>query len=305
MKLLVYKGFDCTFLEKIEYLKLFDNCTIDKINVMLFDNKYKKKLEMNLLCMDEEDTKWITYEEFILINNAIYNSIENYNLDVEIIINNMYPDCYPILFEISDDLKNKIIEHNNFKNIDDEKINKIFSVYSEVFFIDDFPYGTFMNFEYYSALKKTKYYAYNEKFKMVDEFKNVFEIDINNNLQLYLASLSLIQKDKPKEITFVFSKGLVSDRIKESLIVFCELNNISIIKYSNDLIRQKDLYDDLIDIAKNVIKIPNFNKFRELTFYKNPLFSHETIEISQGQIIYELITQAEKGIKEKKVMIFL
>ena len=56
-----------------------------------------------------------------------------------------------------------------------------------------------------------------------------------------------------------------------------------------------DKIDDLIDIAKNDIRIPNFTSFRNIKFYKNPDLSNETIDISQARIIRDIITQAENA----------
>ena len=298
MKLLVYKGFDVEFLNNIREEKLFENSIKDKFNVLLFDNKYKKSLEINLLGMEEEDAKWVTYEEFILINNSISNSIEEYSLNVEIIVNNMFPDCYPVLFEVDDDLKNKILEHNEFKIIEDSRIKSIFKIYSEIMFVQDKIFGTFMNYEYDGQIRVTKYYEYNDV-ELYDENVDTFEISINNDLESYLKFFIQLNNGQNKKVSYTYTKGLISDRIKEALKVYCTLNSIDIITYSNDLKRKPDLYNELINIAKDEICIPNFEDFRELVFYENPLLGNTTTQISQGQIIKELIIQAEKRYNDE------
>lgn len=100
MKLIIYKGFDDGFLSKIDFTPLIEGDVNSKLNVLKFDKKYKKRLNAMLTQMDDEDTRWISYEEFYLIKDYVFLAIKNDGLIVKCYINNFYPDCYPIPFEI-------------------------------------------------------------------------------------------------------------------------------------------------------------------------------------------------------------
>ena len=52
--------------------------------------------------------------------------------------------------------------------------------------------------------------------------------------------------------------------------------------------------EELIKIAQNDIKIPNFESFRKLRFYKNPDINNDVIEISQAKIISDIIEKAQE-----------
>ena len=55
-------------------------------------------------------------------------------------------------------------------------------------------------------------------------------------------------------------------------------------------IREKEY----IDIARNEIGIPNFEKFKPIKIYKSPNENNETIEITQKEIIDAIVEQNEE-----------
>lgn len=118
MELRIYKGFDIKFLNTIECQPLVNGDIYSKLNVYEFNLKTKKKLDANLTSMDDNDIRWVTYEEFSLIKERVLLSIKDYNLIVKCFINNIFPDCYPIPFKISDSVFQEIkkAEENDNKS---------------------------------------------------------------------------------------------------------------------------------------------------------------------------------------------
>ena len=57
MKLTVYKGFDSQFLNSIEGKPLLENEVIAKKDVLSFDRKYRKQLEMDSMTLDMSGLK--------------------------------------------------------------------------------------------------------------------------------------------------------------------------------------------------------------------------------------------------------
>lgn len=91
MKLDIYKGFSKDFLTNLKEEPLIDLDLSTRLNVLKYDKKLKKKLMAGLLYMDDDDHKWLSYEEFSFIEKNILASIEDDDLEVEIIRNNIYP----------------------------------------------------------------------------------------------------------------------------------------------------------------------------------------------------------------------
>ena len=82
MKLIVYKGFDKDFPEHINETPLIGWDVSEKKNVLLYDKKTRKKLDMTLLSLEDNDSAWITYEEYSLIKNRIEDAVEEDRLQI-------------------------------------------------------------------------------------------------------------------------------------------------------------------------------------------------------------------------------
>ena len=104
MKLDIYKGFDKEFLLKIDKEPLVSLEISQRLNVLKYDKKIRKTLQLGLLSMEEDDHNWITYEEYSLIRTQVESMIDDDELEVTIIKNNLYPEYYTIHFEINYEL---------------------------------------------------------------------------------------------------------------------------------------------------------------------------------------------------------
>lgn len=60
MKLMIYKGFNIAFLDKLDARPLVEGDTMSKIDVLAFDKKTRKKLERELIDLEDSDEVWIT-----------------------------------------------------------------------------------------------------------------------------------------------------------------------------------------------------------------------------------------------------
>ena len=150
MKLYVYKGFDIDFLSKLSMDSLIKNDNKQKKNILSYDKKYKRKIAQALFNMDDDDEKWITYEEYTYAKEQIDVIIKDYELDVDILVNNIFPDYYPIEFEVEKPLLEEIRKSNESSEIN-EKISRSYetflSVYSSLIQVDEKLFGCFYNFE--------------------------------------------------------------------------------------------------------------------------------------------------------------
>ena len=298
MKINVYKGFDKYFLDNVDEEPLVEGSISDKKNVLSYDKKTRKSLNAALLSMEDDDSAWMTYEEYTLIKNRIDDAIEEDGLKLTIYRNNLYPDYYPLEFEIGENLSREIIDIlNGDSNVEQsDECQKFTSIYNALVNIDGTLYGSFYNYEYDNSKAVTVVDFYPQNLVIEDvQAKSEYDIYINEDIDTYLRDLLWIENNKPEIISLKSTNGKTAQRIQQSLQSYCLRNKIRIINYKEKLSEDVDLEDELIRIAKNDIGIENFENFRTIKFYKNPDINKEVIDLSQAQIIQEIIHQAEKA----------
>lgn len=301
VKLDIYKGFNEEFLLKINEDSLISVDISQRLNVLNYDKKTRKSLIMGLLAMEEEDHNWITYEEFSLIRVQVESMIDDEELEVRIIKNNLYPEYYPIQFEINETLYENILSLYEEENNEDMDITcKNFeNVYSGIYLSSSkIMYGAFYNYENDSnKFKVIDFYPSN--IQPINSKENGFVIFSNVDAKSYIEILEQLNIQKPKIIAFSKTNGQISRLIEKSVKAWCIKNNKQLIYYREELIVSKDLQNELIEIAKKDIKIPNFQNFRYIPFYRNPDINKEIVNISQGNIISDIINQAENAYNDE------
>jgi len=303
MKLNVFKGFSEEFLRQIDYPALIETDISRKKNVLEFDKKLRKQLNMELLSLEETDEVWVTYEEFSLIYSYIENAVSEDGLEVKIYRNNLYPDYYPIDFEIPPELAMEITETLNAdRNAQQSDIcTKYAAIYNTLVDVNGTYYGSFYNYEYEGAIRLETVDFYPQNITVEDSYDNSdMDIFLNEDVDTYLRDLDRIMRVKPRTIGLKSTNGETAKRVQKSLQAYCLFHTIRLIAFHERLPEDLLLDEELIDIAKNEIRIEGFKKFRNIKFYKNPDIDNEVIDVSQGQLIHEIIRQAENAYDEQK-----
>ena len=303
MELKIYKGFGIDFLSELNINDaLIPGDVSNKLNVLLFDVKLRKKLDASLTLLDDNDSKWITYEEYSLIKERVALSVDDYGLKATVIVNNLMADVFPLPFVLDEKLFFEVKQAENSEkkeNLSDEA-KKIVDVYSSLLKVDEVFYGTFYNYEYDKTNKVDSVNYYPSDIKVLDLKKESdLPIYINDDLESYLRILNHVRLEKPKTISIRDTGTRASKRIVDSIYAYCKRNNIQVLTHYEELKKDDPVVQELINIAKNDLKIPGFQAFRNIKFYKNPDLDNEIIEISQAQIIKEIINQAENSYDEK------
>ena len=298
MTLTIYKGFNNDFLEKLEAAPLVPFIAAEKKNVFLFDKSYRKRLEVALLTLEETSNAWITYEEYSLIKNRVSDAIKEDGLEVILYRNNLFPDYYPIEFDIEETTARKIIEVLNANNIaaSNDSFLPFTSIYNTLIDADGIFFGSFYNYEYESesGIRVIDYYPQNLTIEDTS-ISTEYTVSLNEDIDTYLRDLVSIRAINPKTISVSSTNGYISQRVQKSLQAYCLYNGIRLCRFNEQITDNVSLEDQLIDIAKNTIKIDGFTSFRMLKFYKNPDIDKEVVEISQSRIIHEIIHQAESA----------
>lgn len=305
MKLTVYKGFAKDFLSKINGEALVNTSLEEKINVFSLDKTYRKKLEIALIGLDDDSEAWVTYEEYTLIKTRVDDAIKEDSLKVSIIRNNLYPDYYPLQFDLSDDLVSEIYDIINSPSLSVQKYSeaasKYLAIYNTIVNVEGELFGSFNNYEYFNdSVKTIDFYQEHEEIKddLVSKPEN--SIFINDDVDTYLRDLKRIEKSGTLAVGVNNVVSNLSNRILSSLQAFAYQNHITLYKYHEELNGNTELEEELKRVAIEDIKIQGFSDFRSIKFYKNPDISKEVVDISQARIIQDIITQAENAYNKEK-----
>ena len=127
-----------------------------------------------------------------------------------------------------------------------------------------------------------------------------FQIYLNEDIETYLRDLADVDATTPKAVGIQTTGGDVSNRILNSFLAYCQKHGIRALRYYERLEEDIAHEAELIRIAQEDIGIEGFKEFRTIPFYKNPDLDKEVVEISQGQIIREIIRQAENAYDDAK-----
>ena len=299
LKLDVYKGFNDEFYNSISTSPLIDIEVGDKLDVRKFDKNFSNILQIAII--QGEGEHWITYEEYSFVKTFIEQRCLDGELEVRIIRNNIYPEIYPISYNISDDIIGEILD--NMENRPTESLSsqadKLSKIYSNILNIDGKNYVTYYNDEVGNeAINKIEDY-YNQKIEIgLMREDSDFIIDITNELSDFIKNINEIQNHGFKKVGLEMSCDTLTSRmIRNSYATYFAVKNIDIclFDYSEKIKEKEQILNRFSEIAKDVIKIPNFKDFRKIKFYENIDYSRDTIEISQQTIMYDLVNESQKA----------
>ena len=302
MEIIVYKGFDTLFLENLDIKPLLNNGIGEKSNVLKYDKKLVKALKAAFIGLEDCDQVWVTYEEYTVLRGLIDDAIDSDNIVNKIVKNNVFPDCYPLSFDLDASVAEEIMqltEGNSDKEDSDlsEECANYLKFYNTLFNIDGTFFGGFYNYEYdLENVVVEDYYAIT---KILKGNKTVDStIFINDDVETYLRDLSRLEKEKPAVIGVKTTKGEAAKRILSALAAYCKQKDIDLTLYSESMEGDAGLEPELVEIAKNDIGISGFSFFRKIKFYNNPDIDNEIVEVSQAKIIQDIIQQAENSYDE-------
>ena len=295
--LVIYKGYEKEYLEKEIKGSLIANKVEEKINILATKKEVAKNVIAQFTANAEElknNDKWITYEEFSVCYKTIVELSELYEIEIKVIENNKYYNVYHLDYYDKEKL-NKLIEMQNLENTQESE-NEI---YSYVYNINGEYYVQYNNYEYDYRKKikiEKRYDIKNLRISKNSDVDYIFEI--TNNIEIYLENI--VECVKYKKIGIILNiENNETTEMYNGLVGFLSENNYEVYKYE-DIDKAKERHEIYLEIAKNEIGIPNFEKFKTLEIYKNPLEGNETEEISQETIINEIVEQIEKCKSDKE-----
>lgn len=291
--IIFFQGFPQKFYEVIQHSRLSHfNKSYKKeyIDYKTIDVKslFAGLTSCNGLC-------WGYYEELITLNKALNNINLLYKGKVFVVKNNLFDVYYPIDVPISGTDASSIYERETGNDED-----TITAFYSDFKTINDTPMFSYVN-NHYDIDTETK-------IKEIDFFKipkgkikypeEVRQIEISTN-DLILLKKNLIFGELEKGVLYII-KSLDNKLVDDFLIMNSIGNSLKIFFRLDDIsrgVKEKEALRHINIFRKHWGERAEFYNRR---FYRDPSTGNETIHISQGSLITDIIDQCELAMKNKK-----
>jgi RecQ family ATP-dependent DNA helicase len=303
--LVVYKGFPIEFLLKLslelpfitDTSKLIEN---GKINLKFLSNN---KNEMISSFLKFAGIRIATYEEFTLVCRNVNPEILNY--DIVIVDNSLFKDFYlnPSNIQFPDLLQE--VENND--DFDPNPLMNEFYANSQILGGSNFISYYDLNINDSSKLKRLDFYEKliaNKELKLEYTSGDEDLIELPSSDNTFSTIKSTFYEGKPKRhLNFIVSDRVNSpenENIKRDLLILQllgNLQNIDIKVYPKIETFKKTIRKSLYNILLRYWKSENF---RILSFYEEPDFSDRKVDISQGQIIENIVKQCELAQSNQK-----
>lgn len=300
--LFIFKGFANDLLEKIESI---NNIAPIKSNNLksLYENKENifKEFLSDLVVTSNNFRKYkCSYEEFLLLN---YSAISTF-CECIVITNNIYDKKYPVNYEIDNiDSLVKYFENEEYGDEIAEENSLFFNYYGEIIKTSN---------NYYISYKE------NADIKEIELFNPEIKEIQKSEISIYdesIIELSENEEDFLNLIEYILLKngncGLVKvstysnielffERYKKRMLILQELFNENL-KFEIVFKKSEVKYVEDKEYKKILKKYWGYDDFRKIKNYKtiNYELSKEIIEISQAQIIDDIINQAENSLNKK------
>lgn len=291
--LYVYKGFDEGFYKDINHEKLF-SVPISVEITELDHSKAKMLPEIFEKINKGNQSFWCTYEEYLVIGEDIFPLY----FDVQIMDNNLFHRCFPMLYEVPDKerLVDTFFDEEDVDNeySEDDKISIIQKYYGKIKKLNNKWYVVFSR-----DLPGKGYYTsstreINER-KLRDYENADLELSEEEDEFLILTQKLLSGELTKNEILISHSGQIKSNahQYYNRLLILQELVpsiSISLVTKTTD-----ETSIDESEYLRILNKYWGYESFRKLKMYRDvhdPEFKKETVYISQAQIIDDIVKQS-------------
>ena len=236
-------------------------------------------------------TSWALYEEFIILTNTL-NNLSMFENRIFIVENNIFDEYYPI--SLVDPINNEKI----IKTLEEEtalsEIDWIRSVYSDYKLENDVIFITYINRHY--EIDAGILIPIIEFYKQ----PKVTVVDNSDLENIELSSLpyvcSQLQDGQLQNKKFLLNDDGDSPSIKKRINSLNSLGKYyDVLFIRTPLIKRTMLSEDVhIEILKRYWG--NDAQFKKGKFYENPSTSIKIVDISQGHIISDVVSQSENAL---------
>lgn len=300
--IVVLKGFSKEFLKKhVQYLPLIENDFAIKVDIRNLDDDYKRQLMGKL--MSFEGIRYVTYEEFILIQELGEDVIKLSGALITIVKNSMYPEYYRVCIEDENIclLLDEVMAYQKSYNEEGEIIENIemfFRFYGDVKKIGTQYFVSYKNSErVLGCVNAVEYYDnsgdrnINTLEVISSDIENVFEM--NSEVESYLRLIAFLLSSDEKDIGIVINDMVVFDRhyrqhMNALLNVYGDVNFFR----TRHKVVDKGYRTDFSDYLKDIW---GYESFKQIDVYQKPDENKDVVKVSQAQIIEDIVNEAEKA----------
>lgn len=270
----------------------FSNYSMEKLYSVDLDNiddySFKKQLVESMTKLQSEKSFVLSYEEFVVGQKFLSNIYSMYEYEIHVIENNVFINYYPLGNAYNVDDVQKALEKE-----DDDKYGLY---YDELLKIESEYFVSYKPIEVEAKIRYISLVSDNKDKNFVSSIENAETITFGNCEETMLETLVQILKSSNRNYNIIKDNSEY-DQSKYVLNALTKYGyNFGVqskeIKY--DLPKNYELYEDILK-RKN----PNY-KFKNITFYTNPGFELNTVDINQSVIIDSLVTNALKANNNEK-----
>lgn len=300
---LFFKGFgplqNKTILSCSDSLIPFEKVLNDDNTLNIHGIDSQKKNMVGQMSFSDRQLVVGIYEQLISIFNAVSDIKELYDGKIIIIENNLFDRFSPCC--ISKQTARQLYDYYQQEEKDLSEELKIYtSYYGDVLSLDETHY-------FVSLIDKhTDEKLLTTPFFTPEEASSIHNLAGSNHIVISDRSFNILKNDIingeiPTPTTFIVDTKNEETRSRFRILIGI-LNQLGI-SYGIELYNRFDT----VDISSGDRFLPILQKhwgsnafFRPLKFYKNPEFSNETTEITQGDIICQIIAQSEQVLSGSK-----
>lgn len=287
--ILFFQGFSSVFY------KTLDESKIKHFSGISF-NKYidYNKIDTSILLQKFISSKglcWGFYEELIGLTE-ILNDLTIYKGEIIVVKNNLFSVYYPLEIPIKVNEVSKIYE-KEFSNIDNKRIARY---YSDFKIIDSILFFSYINKHYDidTNAKICEIDFFQADINIDQYIKNDFEEEINAYDLLKIKTNLLEGKVKPNH----YAVKCLNDELSREISILNKLgNSIGVFFRAHKILREVNDEDSNRYLQLFRKYWGNVAHFYDKPFYKDPTLNNETINISQGLLITDVIRQCEIATK--------
>lgn len=298
--IIVLKGFDVSELPSENKYFSFEMDFLDNVNLGVIRERITDEIIDNRKF--DINYKWMTIEEY-----QLFREQSNINkMPIAVLENNLYDKQFPYRDTLSNaDSIYKYLYYQEDNELEPEQKNLLENV--SVF------YGQLD----YSKQSENYYVTYPELDEKINTFKFYEEIPLEITITEDYPIERIQQIElSDNEIPFLdLEMSILSGKIESNIVMILSgdietlpnkyLERLNILKKLKDInlffttlsIRRKTIENEK-SYVNILVDVYNYSSFRQIPFYRNiESHSKETIEISQAQIIDDIVTQAEKAMR--------
>ena len=305
-KLYVLKGFERSFIEEFDQEPLIKNSLDDKIDIRILNDDYKRELMSRLLVFT--GFKFATYEEFVLIQELGEEFIRLAQVEIIILKNLVYPDYYPV--DLIDEGMSTLLDlaYSYFNTSSeefeiDEELSNLLRFYGNIKYIDGKYYISYKNQE--RVLDNIRTIEYPEsleanvlrKLEKTTNVRTEIIFEINSEIESYLRIVESLNSQVFKSVGIKINDQLYFNKYLQQNFNAL-VNKFNDIKFMivSDTVSAKTYRKDFDEYLEDIW---GYSSFKELQVYQNPDENKDVISVSQGQIIEDIVNQAEKAFNKE------